>query len=182
MLARLTLPLMSLTFVVVLAACGETPVLRHSEVIGANARVDHILLRGVYVAPPASGHGYPPGGDPLVWLTVINDGDRPDALVRVDTPYAGEVEIRWDRTCDGTAEPVDRLPLRPTNLVNATRSQTVPPFDAYHLRVVDLDWEVLAGTTIPLTFTFANAGQVTVHAIVVPNQRRVAPPTDRCAK
>jgi len=55
----------------------------------------------------------------------------------------------------------------------------VPVFDAYRIRLVDLNREIAAGTTVPVTFRFARAGAITVAAAVQPSVPRAEPST-RC--
>jgi hypothetical protein len=60
------------------------------------------------------------------------------------------VQIRWDRDCDGTAEPVGKLPLAP-NLGGPQDSpgRGADETDSYHLRLIDFTREVLTGTNVP---------------------------------
>jgi hypothetical protein len=90
------------------------------------------------------------------------------------------VEIRWDDDCDGVAQAVPALEVQPEfpGLDNA--SGGVPSFDAYFGRLVDFHQQVLAGTTVPVTFTFAAAGQVTVEALVQPSGAPRPAPTGLC--
>lgn len=163
-----------------MAACGEPQEVLQSGAIGGTGQAGDVLLRGVYV-DPADSYRYLAGADPVVWLTLINDGKAVDTLTGVTTPYAAAVEIRWDRGCDGSAEVVPALPLKPADPApNTSAGPAATILDPYYLRLVDLDREVLAGTTIPLTFSFDNAGAVTVDAVVLSEAGAVATPGGRC--
>ncbi len=157
----------------VLAGCYDNDVIG-SNPHGTNAQSGDILLRGVRIAPPPD-PSYQAGADPVVWLTIVNAGRQDDTLVRVSSPQAAEVEILWDGDCDGTSEVVPSLRL-PAGAPPDTSVQQAPsapagqPLDVYSLRLVDLRGEVLAGTAVPVTFTFANAHPVTVDVPVRPHE------------
>ncbi|GAB1692936.1 hypothetical protein KRM28CT15_47390 [Krasilnikovia sp. M28-CT-15] len=72
------------------------------------------------------------------------------------------------------------LTLRPVQPNPATALSGVPPFDAYHVQRLALNREILAGTTIPVTFTFDHAGSVTVEALVQPSNAVRPEPSTRC--
>ncbi|MEH1127165.1 copper chaperone PCu(A)C [Micromonospora sp. CPCC 206061] len=148
-------------------------------VMGANAEVGDIRLLSVYVEAPTA-PAYPAGADARVWLTLLNQGTTPDALTGVTTPAADRVEIRWDQNCDGVYQAVPQLALQPTQPPRASTTG-VPPFDAYHLRVVGFQDPVLAGSAIELTFAFQKAGTVTVEVLVQPSDAPRAEPSVRCA-
>jgi copper(I)-binding protein len=147
--------------------------------MGVDADVGPVLLRAVHVEPPVS-YRYPAGADAIVRLTLFDLGDRHDALIAVSTPSARRVDIHWDRDCDGDAERVRRLPLRPTNAGQLTPVPAAGPFDRYHLRVVELRQPVLAGTTVPLTFTFERAGRLDTAALVLPSDAPMPEPSRVC--
>ena len=147
--------------------------------MGVNARVGPILLRSVHVEAPADVR-YEAGDDAKLWFTVLNDGQTPDVLTAVSSTEARDTEIRWDSDCDGVAQAVTALPLRPTSPSLDASPAGVPPFDAYFARLVSLDKPILAGTTIPVTFTFERAGSVTVDALVQPGNAPRAEPSARC--
>lgn len=156
-----------------LLGCNQNDVIG-SNPHGTNAKSGDILLRGVRIAPPPD-PSYQPGADPVVWLTIVNEGRQDDTLVRVSSPQAAEVEILWDGDCDGTSDVVPslRLPAGAPPDTGVQRAPSAPagqPLDAYSLRLVDLRSEALAGTAIPVTFTFANADPVTVDVPVRPHE------------
>lgn len=147
--------------------------------MGSYAQVGDILLQSVHVEAP-QGTGYEPGDEARLWLTLLNDGREPDTLVSVTTPVAANAEIRWDSDCDGAFETIPTLPLRPAGLAPVQTPAGIPPFDAYHVRLVNIDRGIIAGTTIPVTFTFQRAGKVTMEAIVQPTEPPRAEPSLRC--
>ncbi|GAA3463627.1 copper chaperone PCu(A)C [Saccharothrix longispora] len=155
-----TLALLGATSLV-LAGCGEPQQVLRSGTMGANGHVGEVVLRNVLVEAPAGGP-WRAGDDADVTLTLLTDADRPDALVAVSTDSAAGVELLADRDCDGRSERVDRIRLPAEGAVVEPGSVDT----AYHLRIVDFTREVLAGTTIPLTFTFADAGRTTLDVPV----------------
>lgn len=174
--------------VTALAACqtedpraipGDQPAPFQESVMGANAEVGEILLRSVHVEAPPN-PSYQAGDDATVWFTVFNEGKRQDTLTSLSSTAARSVEIRWDKDCDGQAQTVSALPVQSEFPGLDKASGGVPPFDSYYGRLVDFRQQVLAGTTVPVTFTFAKAGQVTVDAQVQPSTAPRPAPTALC--
>jgi copper(I)-binding protein len=159
----------------VLASCGEPQRVHQSGTMGTNAEVGGVVLRNVFVQAPGDG-SYQPGEDAVVRLAMFGGSDRPDALLGVRTPSADRVDLRADADCDGTGDTVPRIPVPAEGAVYEPGSVDL----AYHLRVVDFSEEVLAGTTVPLTFTSENAGEVTVEAMVEAEDDGDVPPPTRC--
>ena len=162
------------------AVPGDQPEPFQESVMGANAQVGSILLRSVHVEAPANPR-YEPGDDATLWFTLVNEGRQPDTLTSLTSPLTESVEIRWDDNCDGAAQTVPELPLQPVFPRPNASSAGVPPFDAYSGRLVNFNREVFAGNTVPVTFTFANAGAVTVDALVQPSGAPRPAPTVGCA-
>jgi copper(I)-binding protein len=161
-----------------LAGCGDPQQVVASGAIGAEGRTGDILLRGVRVAAPPQPL-YPAGADAEVWLTLLNEGRQPDTLTGVSSPVAGTVAIRADDDCDGTATTVSTLILPPADTlpapVHSDNPSTTRPFESYSLRLVDLTRDVLAGTTVSLTFQFQRAPAVTLEVPVRPRQDQAEP-------
>lgn len=162
------------------AGCTAQPQqILQAGVMGTNGQVGPILLRSVHVeAPPQV--SYPPGTDARLWFTVLNEGAETDQLVSLTSPAATRIDLHWDRGCDGRAEMIPGLPVRPAERAVGDH-QGAPPFDAYHARLVGFTREVLAGTTIRVTFDFAGAGPVTLGVTVQPVGTARGEPTVRCA-
>ncbi|WP_369077300.1 copper chaperone PCu(A)C [Paractinoplanes hotanensis] len=147
--------------------------------MGANATVGPIELLSVHIEAPTDVR-YQEGDDARLWFTVYNEGRRADVLRSVQSPYANAGEIRWDADCDGNATAVPALTFQPVEPNPAASRLGVPPFDAYHVQLVGLNRAVPAGTTIPVTFTFEDAGSVTVDAAVQPSTAVRPEPSNRC--
>jgi hypothetical protein len=88
--------------------------------------------------------------------------------VEVRTPVARRAEIHGDKGCDGTAETVPELPLRPARPAPAGTAAGAPVFDAYRIRLIDLNRQVLAGM-IPEAVADAHLliGRITVAGFLV---------------
>lgn len=158
---------------------GDAPAPFQESVMGANARVGPIQLISVHVDAPQDVR-YQPGDQARLWFTVFNQAATADVLRTVSSPVAGTTQIYWDADCDGTGTAVPALTLRPVQPNPATAPPGVPPFDAYHVQLLALNREILAGTTIPVTFIFDRAGSVTVEALVQPSNAVRPEPSNRC--
>ncbi|PRX43706.1 copper(I)-binding protein [Prauserella shujinwangii] len=154
-------------------ACGNPQKRLESGPVGANASAHTMEVLNAYVEPP-KGSAYHPGEDAIVFFTLYNNADVPDELRSVETSKATEVRIKWDADCDGSAEPAAFLPVHPNGTV--PEPPEGGPGTAYHLELFGLEEEVREGTTIPLVFTFEKAGELTVDAVVPPEESFEAPP------
>jgi copper(I)-binding protein len=140
-------------------------------VLGDNARAGDIEVLNVHVEAPPDGR-YSPGEDVVVRFTMVNNGDRPDELLRAEVPGSKDTTVHWDKECDGTAEAVEAIPLPP----GTTGVDVGPPGERghqpYHVTVTGLQDLARAGTTLPMTFTFAQAGTIGVEALVAAEKPR----------
>lgn len=139
------------------AACAAEPASDSAGTMGTNAEAGNLLLRNVYLAASGEG-GYAAGDDGLVRLWLFNEADVADTLVDVSSPAAESARITWDRDCDGTYETVEELPI--------SANGSVPYETPYAVELVDFTGEVRGGTTVPITFTFRQAGEAKVDAMV----------------
>ena len=89
-----------------------------------------------------------------LFLGLRNDGPRPDRLIAVSTPIADPVIFRAH---DGTAlEYYDLLPKRPVSLRPGRR----------YIALRNLKAPLALDDTFALTLRFAEAGTITINAIV----------------
>jgi copper(I)-binding protein len=109
---------------------------------GANAQVGQVLLRGVEVTTGVTDTNR----DATVRVTLVNQAGQPDALTGVASDVAGKVELLADASCNQTAR--IELPAGPSA--------------QYTIRLSDLRVGLVRGGNVPITFTFANAGTITV--------------------
>lgn len=144
--------------------------------LGSNTRVGQIKLRNVYVVAPQDSQ-YQPGQRARVRLTLLNEGSRRDALIKVTSEVASATSLHWDRSCDGEAERVDRIVITPYGLVpqnplasgSAPASRDTPRREVLHQPYyvqITVNDTIRRGTTVPITFTFERAGTATVEVLV----------------
>jgi hypothetical protein len=153
----------------VTTACGADTALVESEFLhgagGVHARVGDVLLRDVSLDEPADG-SFERGDVARLRLVLFNEAPAADVLTDVSTPVAADVRLLVDADCDGTAERLGAVPLPPQPPV-ARPAPTPPdgPEPFYRVDVV-LDEALRAGESVPVRFTFANAGSTTVQVPV----------------
>jgi len=116
-----------------------------------NIRVDHVWSRAM-----------PAGATGVVYFTVTNQG-APDALTSVASPVATSAGLHESINDHGV------MKMRPVAslAVTSDRPVTLAP-GGYHVMLMGLKHALVAGTSFPVTLTFAKAGSVTVTAIVQP--------------
>jgi copper(I)-binding protein len=132
--------------------------------LGTNVEFGRLSVLNVYLLPAPNGD-FRKGEDARVRFTLVNGGSAEEALTAVGSPAAAAVTLHWDQACDGTAEEVSRLPLPAGNGVPVVPGASGTRHGPYYAELTDLGRDVLA-TTLPVTFTFAHAGTVTVAAKV----------------
>lgn len=157
-------------------ACGNPQRKLESGPIGAVASAATIDVQNVLVEPPKEGESsHPLGSSVIVRFSLYNRADVPDELRRVETATATQAELHRDMDCDGTAEPASRIPVEANGTVPEPPG-SAPGGGGYHLELIGLDEEVKEGTTVPLVFTFKEAGRVTVDALVLTGGEAGLPP------
>jgi periplasmic copper chaperone A len=98
-----------------------------------------------------------------VFMTITNDGDAADRLVAAETDVATTVEIHEVADVEGVMQmrPLeDGLAIEPGDAI-----ELMP--GGYHIMLIDLQQDLLAGETFDLALTFEQAGDVTVTAQIV---------------
>jgi hypothetical protein len=163
-------------------ACGgdDEPQPATVNETGVDAVVGDLRILAVHVPAP-DGDRYPRGSELRIILTIVNVGTTTDTLTRASVPDAERTAIRWDRTCDGTLETVDRLPLAPAGGTRPAEPAAADPFEPYDVMAFSVRRDVLAGTTVGLTLTFQHAGQVVTAAYVQTKSAHIVEPVRRCA-
>ncbi|QUH04067.1 copper chaperone PCu(A)C [Saccharopolyspora erythraea] len=159
------------------AGCGNPQEVIDSNTVGSNARVGDVLLRNVHLV--ATEDPYQRGETATAKLMLFNEAQASDALVGVESPHARQVQMHWDRQCDGVHERVERIPLLPEGSVPNAPGQRIGGAP-YHLEISDLSTLVRPGTTFPLTLTFERAGTTTIEAKVQATRDGDAPPVPPC--
>ncbi len=185
---RLALAVLGRTAALVLSGCGAGQMAATRQqgaqaIDGSNGGVGPMLVRNVVLSYPENGTNfYPEGADAPLELVIVNEGNQPDTLVSVSTPAAREVLIQGNTQIpSGTAFTVIKVdephtsPILPVPPLPLPRPQqpsapAAPEADSSirlgfgELRIVliDLIRPIRAGESVPVTFLFRNAGEVTV--------------------
>ena len=140
-----------------LAGCGAgqyaQSVNQQAAILGANATIGNMSTLNVRLAPTEQ-QKYPAGSNPRVLLSLSNDGINPDTLTSVSTPAAQSVQISGD-------------PVVPGQTLVDLSGDSGPK-----VTLNGLVQDVSYGVSIPMTFSFANAGSLTINVpIQNPPQR-----------
>lgn len=98
------------------------------------------------------------------YLTIRNDGERADTLLGASTPAAGYTELHEHVHEDGL------MKMREMPQVDIAAGEQVEfKPGGYHVMLFNLQQSLDAGTSFPMTLTFANAGEVEVEVQVEHN-------------
>lgn len=149
---------------VALSACSAGQVTQTAtqerDKVGAMAQVGDISLRAVELEAPRGG-SYDAGDDAELMLAIVNGGQEDDTLVAVDGDGFGDVEIGAGPTTGsasgGAASDEIDIPAGGTVFVDG---------DDVSIALSDLDDPLTVAQYLELTFTFENAGEVTLPVTV----------------
>ena len=184
MLSRLVPLTVAVGTAALLAACSSGQVAQTSNieaaVNGANGQVGAIAIRDAQITPPIDPRGsYPTGADVPLRLTIVNTGDIEDQLTAVSSPDVSEVSMRGDKrippgavlqVATATGTPASTTSATVPSDTSAPRASSLPSDQVSivlkGLKTVDL----YSGYTVPVVFTFAHAGSLTMNIPVGPTQ------------
>lgn len=133
-----------------LSGCGSVPAgsIPVSVADGAYGQAGDILLRNVFVLGPAPGQTIPKNGKASLFAGIVNDGNRPDRLVRATAPgFAGQVAITGGK-------------------LDAPVHQLVGTGPAPPLTLTKLAAPLRGNPTVRITLTFQDAGPVSLKVPV----------------
>ncbi len=107
------------------------------------------------------GHGSG-GANSAAYMTLINETDTPDAIIRADTDVAETVELH---TVEQTDEGI--MKMRPVEQIDipANGEQNLKP-GGFHIMILGLKHDLNEGDTVTLTLTLEQAGEIQVTAPV----------------
>ncbi|TFV90590.1 copper chaperone PCu(A)C [Blastococcus sp. CT_GayMR16] len=149
---------------VVLSACSAGQVTQTAsqerDKTGAQGQVGEISVRQAELVNPRSG-SYERGDDAELQVALVNGGTEADTLVGVDGEGFGSAEIEssgtgtstGSRGSDGEIE----IPAGTSVFVGS---------DEFTVTLTDLDEDLTSGQYIEVTFTFENAGEITLPLTV----------------
>jgi copper(I)-binding protein len=159
---------------VVLSACSAGQVTQTAtqqrDKTGAQAQVGDISLRQAELLPPRGG-SYAAGDDADLQVAIINGGTEADTLVRVAGDGFGSAEIQGPTTGTGTSASTSASASPSTESrssvieIPAGTSVFVGGSD-YNVTLKNLRESLTTGQYLEVTFTFRNAGEVTVPVTV----------------
>ena len=156
---------------IALSACSAGQVTQTAsqdrDKVGAMAEVGDITLRAVEFAYPRGGI-YEDGDDAELRMAIINDSEEADALVDISGEGFGDVEID-DDTAPGSGSPGSTSEIE----IPANGSVFVDGEDL-SISLTDLDESLTTGQSLELTFTFENAGEVTLPVTVATPDEEVS--------
>lgn len=97
------------------------------------------------------------------YITISNEGETPEALIGVRTPFAQSSTLHTTLHEDGIAKmrPLTELVIAPGDTVNLEPN-------GMHFMFMGLTGEAKEGDMIPATLIFRNAGEVSVEFMVDP--------------
>ncbi len=101
------------------------------------------------------------GQNGVIYLEISNGGAIDDRLIAVSTPLAGRVELHRSTMEDG----IHRMEKVDSIAVPAGGTVALEP-GGFHVMLVDLEFMLMAEETIPVTFTFEHAGDVSTGVSV----------------
>ena len=155
---------------VVLSACSAGQVTQTAtqerDKTGAQAQVGDISLRQVQLLSPPGG-SYEQGDDADLQVAIVNGGSEADTLVSVEGEGFGSAEI------EGPSASATSSPGTGSSSSSSTDEIEIPAGDAVHvgeddytITLTDLDEDLTTAQYLEVTFTFENAGEVTVPVTV----------------
>jgi copper(I)-binding protein len=134
--------------------------------VGPDVRLnDDVGLQQVQLEYPLDGV-YEAGGDARLFMAVTNTGGEPVTLTDISGPDFGGVRVE---TADGQG-----LPLT----VDAEDTLYVGAEGPPDVTLLDLGRELRSSQSIPVTFAFGEAGEVTVDVPVSAEGQNPTPPFD----
>lgn len=141
----------------ILAACGTTPPDGPAEVAGTELRIEGAWARPVPL----------PNGNSALYFTVVNPLEQPDRLLSVRT------EVGIAETHESVVEEgVSKMLPRPEGFEVPAQGTLTLEQGGKHVMVMGVPEPLAVGATISVTFTFANAGEI---SLVVPVQEGPVP-------
>lgn len=143
-----------------LSACGAGQIAQTAQdvpsVEGANVTRGGVAIRNAEVATPPSG-SYASGSDAPMYAVIVTDDKTSDSLVKVSTTAATSVTV-----VGGTPAPSPSASAAASSLDVRLAPATLVAFTdgGKYLQLQGLTRALTPGTTIPVIFSFARAGDV----------------------
>lgn len=154
---------------VALSACSAGQVTQTAtqerDKVGAMGQVGDLTIRQVQFLSPGEGF-YERGDDAELRLAVVNTGEEADTLVDVNGEGFGDVEFDNGSTGgSGSSSSADGIEIPGDTATFVGEDLTVT--------LTDLDEALTAGQSLELTFTFENAGEITLPVPVATPEEEI---------
>ena len=159
---------------VALSACSAGQVTQTAtqerDKTGAQAQVWNISLRQAELLHPRGG-SYERGDDADLQVAIINGGTEPDTLVRVRGDGFGSAEIQGPATGTGTSSAASSSAATSTasgsSVIEIPTGASISVGGSdYSITLKNLAEPLTTGQYLEVTFTFKNAGDVTLPVTV----------------
>ena len=141
----------------------------NESIDGTSVHVGSITLGALAIQPPKAAY-YPTGSDVPVRVVIVNSGSKADKLTSITSSSIGG----WTTTGAGATSTSSSSGASPITIDAGKRMSFGVPESKAVLQLQQVKSDLHPGSTVALTFTFANAGSVTVR---VPVQLSKAPQT-----
>ncbi|WP_019855803.1 copper chaperone PCu(A)C [Actinopolyspora mortivallis] len=171
---RLVPAALGLGTVVALSGCATGQQAETSEqvaaIYGANGNATSMAIRNATLGfPDGQDAVYEEGSTAPVDAVLVNESARSDRLVRVSSSYADSVEITGTRTIPGQRRLYAVEPSENSNAVRASDDDR----ERVRITLTGLTQDIYPGVTVPVRFTFENAGSTTLQVPIgrSPEQR-----------
>ncbi len=152
-----------------LSACSAGQVTQTAtqqrDKVGAMGQVGDITVRAVELVSPR-GASYEAGDDAELTLAIVNSGQETDTLVGVDGEGFGDVEIRTAATSGTTTTGTGGSAAGSDEIEIPTDTTVFVDGEDASITLTDLDEPLTVGQYLELTFSFENAGDVTLPVTV----------------
>ncbi|MFI8569507.1 hypothetical protein ACIGGF_23400 [Rhodococcus sp. NPDC078407] len=153
-----------------LTACGAGQISQTATQVAAvngnSVDVGDIQLRNVHVVYPTSEeYSIEPGGTVELGFTAINSSSSvADELTGISSPEAQVTIV--DEAEPGSTEIAPQTALGAGSSVDTTFADPLLPIQLITVEMADISENVRPGLTLPVTFEFANAGEVVIDVPV----------------
>jgi copper(I)-binding protein len=150
-----------------LAACSAGQVTQTAtqerDKVGAMGKVGNLTVRQVEFLSPRGG-AYERGDDAELQLAVVNSGAEDDTLVDVSGEGFGDVEFDNGSTASPTGSSTSGASSDAG--IDIPADSTTFIGDELTVTLTDLDEALTTGQSLELTFSFENAGEITLPVTV----------------
>ena len=161
-----------------LAGCGTGQLAQTahlpSAVDGAQGQIGPIAVRNVTLVFPKGVGYYRRGEDAPLTAVIVNTGETEDELTSARTPYAEAVQIEGQRTL---APQLTLHAIAPSTAAGQSTGGAELGQGEVAIKLVNLADDVRPGKTVPVTFLFRQAGELTLDVPIGPPALASATPS-----